>query len=198
MKFLFHTFLTFTVALNEQRIYLRAPLYSELIPDIDLPIFLLGAKNEREEAEIQFEDRISGLWIGSKGNITPLHYDLWHGFLIQISGEKSVVLFSPDDASLLYQHSCMFTCLGVVSNSLALSPNAHTSKIDLCLSQTELQTKFPSFSEATPYCATLRPGELLYIPPCWWHDVVSLDNAISVTLRWNLRTYESIHPCALK
>jgi len=153
-------------------------LYPELQPDIEFPNLL---SNDNEV----FSDEVSGLWIGTSGNITPLHYDLWHGFLVQIVGKKSVLLFPPDDSSCLYQD----TSLG----------NSHLSQVDICtIHSPEQKKKFSKFRDVAPYHAILSPGDMLYIPPCWWHDVISLDDCISVTLRWHLGQYENIHPCALK
>jgi hypothetical protein len=42
----------------------------------------------------------------TQGNITPLHFDLWHGLLVQIVGRKHVIMFDPDDYNNLYPHSC--------------------------------------------------------------------------------------------
>lgn len=164
---------------SKQRIYLRGEIYPEIEEDIIWPQFLLD-KNIDE----QFSTRLSGIWVGTCGNITPLHYDLWHGVLVQVIGSKEVILFSPEDTEYLYPWD-------------SLSPNPHTSKIDLRTID-KTKDKFPNYNESTPHRAILKPGEMLYIPPCWWHDVVSLDNCISVTCRWNISTYESVHPIAFK
>jgi hypothetical protein len=165
---------------SRKRVYLRAALFEELRDDIVFPSFLL---NENEK----FSERLSALWLGTQGNITPLHFDLWHGLLIQIVGRKKVVIFHPDDYHNLYPHS-------------SLSLNPHTSRIDVRKweQSEDEQQKFPRLKNATKYSATLSPGDTLYIPPCWWHDVESLDDSISITLRWEIATYESIHPCAIK
>ena len=34
-----------------------------------------------------------GVWLGSAGNVTPLHYDLCHGFLIGVLGTKVVTYY---------------------------------------------------------------------------------------------------------
>lgn len=47
-------------------------------------------------------DANCGVWLGSAGNITPLHYDLCHGFLVQVIGTKTVTYFEPDDFRRLY------------------------------------------------------------------------------------------------
>jgi hypothetical protein len=167
------------LGVDNPRIYLRAPIYEQVNKDIVFPNYLL---NENES----FSHNLNGMWLSSPGNITPLHIDLWHGILVQVIGTKSVVLFSPEDTPYLYQNS-------------SLSSNSHTCKIDLTKSTTsEFATTYPLFDEAIPYCALLLPGECLYIPPCWWHDVVSIDTCVSLTMRWNLQPKERIHACAIK
>src|SRR5690606_5127512 len=42
-----------------------------------------------------------GLWIGQSGNLTPLHYDCFHGFLVQVRGHKRVTLLAPDESANL-------------------------------------------------------------------------------------------------
>lgn len=162
-----------------RRIYLRAPLYADISKRIALPGHLLRDGED-------FSHDLNGTWLGSAGNITPLHIDVWHGVLVQVTGRKSVVLFNPDDTPFLYQ------------NSNALSNN-HTCNVNLKDAKTRAhKDKFPNFEEASPYHDVLLPGQALYIPPCWWHDVVSLDPCVSLTLRWNVGTMEKIHACAFK
>lgn len=43
--------------------------------------------------------------------------------------------------------------------------------------------EFPLYEESDQetYTTTVHPGELLLIPPYWWHEVESLDDSISLT-----------------
>jgi len=43
----------------------------------------------------------------------------------------------------------------------------------------------------------LEPGQVLYIPPFWWHHVESLEYCISVLLPFDLDATEPIHPCSI-
>jgi lysine-specific demethylase 8 len=166
---------------GKKRLYLRGPPLNEVMSDLDPePAFVLD-KNEH------FSERMSGVWIGTAGNITPIHFDMWHGILTQIVGDKKVAMFHPDESNLLYPHS-------------SLTANPHTSQVDLREWDQDpaVRSKYPKMQHATKYTAVLRPGDSLYIPPCWWHDVESLDNCISYTTRWEIGTRESIHPAAIK
>jgi len=44
--------------------------------------------------------------------------------------------------------------------------------------------KFPKFREARAWEGMLNPGEILYLPARWWHQVRSLQDAISVNFWW--------------
>ncbi len=126
------------------------------------------------------------LWLGTKGNVTPLHFDRNHGLLAQIMGSKRVDLFSHADTPYLYRDKSV----------------RHTSQIDLrefdsSKSRAEALLRFPLFEEATRYTAVLAPGDVLYTPPFWWHEVTSLENSLSVTFPWDIAGNEEIPPIML-
>lgn len=60
---------------------------------------------------------------------------------------------------------------------------AHFSRVDI--EQPDF-TRYPKFKNAKPMEFTLEPGEMLYLPPFWWHQVESLEPAISVSFWWAL------------
>lgn len=103
-------------------------------------------------------------WFGPKGTISPLHTDPKHNLLAQVVGIKQVVLFSPDDDQYLYPHKVQ-----MLNN---------TSQVDL--DNVDL-INFPLFSKANRYSCTLRSGDILYIPPKWWHHVTSKTISFSVS-----------------
>ncbi|XP_077978853.1 uncharacterized protein LOC144434274 [Glandiceps talaboti] len=124
------------------------------------------------------------LWIGTEGNVTPLHYDRNHGLLAEIVGRKELILFSPEDTSHLYPYP-------------SYSERAHTSRVNLRdLKHEDYGDRFPRLCDAQRYHCILQPGELLYIPPFWWHDVTSLDDCVSITLPWDLDISDPI-PAAM-
>ncbi len=115
--------------------------------------------------------RATNLWVGAKGCITPLHVDGSHGCLVQVLGEKRVTLFSPDQRELLYP------AVG--------TPRPHLSLVDL--RNPDVQ-RFPRFEHARAERFTLGPGDMLYLPPGWWHEVESLDDAVSINF-WSDSIY---------
>lgn len=106
-------------------------------------------------------------WLGPKGTISPMHYDPKHNLLCQIFGCKRIILAAPVDSSYLYPFE---------GNLLA-----NTSQIDA--EHLDLET-FPLVKNAKFYEITLYRGEILYIPPKWWHYVRSLSKSFSVSFWW--------------
>ncbi|XP_063821044.1 bifunctional peptidase and arginyl-hydroxylase JMJD5 [Ostrinia nubilalis] len=106
-------------------------------------------------------------WYGPKGTISPLHYDHKRNLFTQVVGEKQVFLFSPQDTENLYPHEHELL--------------HNTARIDPRFPDYE---KYPKYKDAKVYCCVLRAGQMLYIPPKWWHYVESLSISFSVSFWW--------------
>ena len=100
------------------------------------------------------------LWIGPKGTITPLHFDMINNFFCQIRGSKRVRLVPSWSMPWVYND------YHVYSDVDAANPDFE---------------KHPLFSNATVYDFVVHPGEVLFIPMGWWHHLVSLEPTVSLT-----------------
>lgn len=118
-----------------------------------------------------------GFWLGPAGSNSPTHFDRQENLNVQICGHKKWTLFSPTQSKNLYfakKHS-----LGVIF-----------SPIDI--NNPDLET-FPLFKNAECVEAILKPGEVIYIPPGWWHQVQSLDETITLNFWWwSFRSYKTV------
>jgi lysine-specific demethylase 8 len=133
--------------------------FPELLPDIETPDYI---------AKALFKE--TNLWIGTGGNISPLHYDSLENLLCQFHGRKRVLLFEPKQTPLLYPFS-------------AYSTRGHMSQVNI--DQLDID-KFPKFEKAKCIECILEPGEMIFIPAFWWHQVYSLDQLnIAVNFWWN-------------
>lgn len=126
-----------------------------------------GAK----EAEADAGDGhvIVNAWFGPAGTVSPAHTDPYHNLLAQVVGAKAVRLFSPEQTPCLYPHR------GLMRNNSRVDPKAP----DLA--------RFPLFAHARPLHCVLGAGEILYIPPLWWHHIESLSVSFSVSFWWGRR-----------
>ena len=109
------------------------------------------------------------VWVGPAGTHTNLHYDPGHGLLCQVVGWKAVRLYpaaSPRDA--MYPHP------PPLDNTSAVNPGSWDA------------ATHPLFGgvAGTESWALLGPGDMLYTPPRWWHEVVALTASASVSVWW--------------
>jgi ribosomal protein L16 Arg81 hydroxylase len=100
------------------------------------------------------------LWLGSQGTITPLHYDVMNVLVVQMQGRKRFQLLSPEQTSFVYNE------IGVYSRVNAETP-------DLSL--------YPRFAEARMNTLILEPGQALFIPVGWWHQVRALEQSVTLS-----------------
>ncbi len=108
------------------------------------------------------------MFIGGKGTKTLLHNDQPCNLYVQICGRKKWRLYPPE-------------------NSAIVDPRVSTtgyfdSPIDI--DNPDL-TKHPLFRYLDGYEVTLEPGDILYVPPHWWHHVENLSDAIAVAYRFS-------------
>lgn len=97
------------------------------------------------------------IYISRKGTITPMHYDFHHtiGSLAQFEGKKHVVLVEPR--------------VGDIDQLKGANPEAPSyAANDYAAGRQHYQGK-------------LTPGDLLIIPPGWWHYVHSEDHTLTVS-----------------
>ncbi|CAM6129797.1 unnamed protein product [Calypogeia fissa] len=106
-------------------------------------------------------------WFGPAGTVTPLHKDPHHNLFAQVLGQKYVRLYSPQLSEQLYPFSEFMLC--------------NSSQVDL--DNPDYQ-KHPEIRKLSCMDYILEEGDMLYIPPTWWHYVRSLTRSFSVSFWW--------------
>jgi hypothetical protein len=101
------------------------------------------------------------LWFGPAGTVTPLHHDQNNNMFCQLYGRKRVRLISPDETELLADAEDFYSPVSLDAPDYA---------------------RFPWLAEVTVKEVILEPGEALFIPVGWWHDVRSLEVSINLSL----------------
>lgn len=169
--------------LRYSRFYLDSQ--PQLEPDIDISFMTSLVNSSQSEVTQVFATKNIGIWSSSAGCVTPLHYDLCHGFLAQCYGRKRFILASHEDFPLLYV------------NRDCASSNKNVSRADLSawLEGDPLQrSAFPYLADVTWLIADLAHGDILYTPPGWFHHVTSVDNSLSVLLPFDPAPHEPLPP----
>lgn len=122
-----------------------------LVPNIPVPMLDMA------------RETLISLWIGNRTH-TRTHWDQSSNLACVVAGRRRFTLFPPEQLKNLY--------VGPLDFTLAGQP---TSLVDI--DTPDLQT-YPLFSEALKSAlrTELAPGDALYIPAMWWHDVRSVED----------------------
>ena len=101
------------------------------------------------------------LWIGPQGSLTQLHFDPYNVLLTQVVGHKRVYLMPPT----VYPYV-------MVKNDFFAQFNPDDPDF----------TTFPQAQNCPILTCEIGPGDALFIPAGWFHQVKALDKSISVSL----------------
>lgn len=122
------------------------------------------------------------LWVGPGGHVESLHYDVMDGTLVQLHGSKRVVLFPRSQLGNLYPfpfYVHLWRGLKLRSWFSQVYPDRPDYKA------------FPKLQAAMAHRTEviLNPGEVLYIPAGWWHEVSALGDEMVCSINRFWRVY---------
>ena len=107
------------------------------------------------------------VFIGGKGTNTTLHCASEHNLFTQVYGEKLLFLYAPKSDILL-------------DPPITRSPYFY-SKFN---PENPNLNEFPAAKYLCTWECILKPGDVLFNPPLWWHQVKNLSHSIGVGFRW--------------
>lgn len=113
------------------------------------------------------------IWLGT-AITTPTHLDEWNNVGCVVCGRRRFTLFPPEQIGNLYIGPLDFAPTGAPMSLVRL----HDPDF----------VRFPRFREALKVAVTsvLEPGDAIFIPPLWWHQVESLERFnVFVNYWWN-------------
>ena len=119
------------------------------------------------EIGLKFFKKLPTMFFGGKGASVQMHFDIDYAdiFLCHFGGNKRVILFSPDQTPNMYHVPYSFSSLYGVNY---VQPDYE---------------KHPALKELSGYETLLKHGDVLYIPPGWWHYIEYEDIGYSMALR---------------
>lgn len=148
------------LATPRSRAYLVATLETQLpriAREVEPPAYCRGRARLR-----------SRLWISARDTVSPLHRDFPHNLFAQVYGRKRFTILSPRENRRVDEHSFR-SKLPRVSSVDAEAPDF---------------VEHPRFRGARVSTFELGPGDLLFLPGRWWHQVRSLETSISINWWW--------------
>jgi len=122
--------------------------------------YVLPGLSKDNNFQINNESPIKSIWIGNS-SIVPPHFDVPDNIAFVCSGKRRFTLFPPDQVKNLYIGPLEFTPAGQPISLVDIyNPDLN---------------KFPKFEYAKNYgqSAELFPGDAIFIPSLWWHQVES-------------------------
>ena len=119
------------------------------------------------EIGLKFFKQLPTMFFGGKGAKVQMHFDIDYAdiFLCHFGGKKKVMLFSPQQTPFMYHVPYSFSSLYDVDYA--------TPDYD----------KYPALQHLKGYETTLEHGDVLYIPPGWWHYIEYEETSYSMALR---------------
>ncbi|MET3663409.1 cupin-like domain-containing protein [Caulobacter sp. 1776] len=111
------------------------------------------------------------LWVGNASRIA-CHYDSFDNLACVVAGRRRFTLYPPDAIGDLY--------VGPIDHTLAGQP------ISLAAGAAPDDPRYPRFAAAADRAIVveLEPGDALYLPKLWWHQVEALDPANLLVNYW--------------
>ncbi|KAF5387104.1 hypothetical protein D9615_001619 [Tricholomella constricta] len=127
------------------------------------------------------EQLVINMWLGPGGTISPAHTDPYYNLFVQVVGHKTVWLAPSQVTPSMYRYSSNEDFQNFAANSTEPSMT-NTSRVDVFSAQTEEFRDFWDGVVPKAMSAVLEPGDLLYIPPGWWHAMRSEETSFSVSM----------------
>ncbi|MBY5922344.1 cupin-like domain-containing protein [Ferrimonas balearica] len=114
---------------------------------------------------------MANLWLGNRSRVAA-HFDFPHNLACNLVGNRTFTLFPPEQVSNLY------------IGPMELAPGGQPiSMVDPAAPDL---SRYPKYAEAqaASLTAELAPGDLLYLPSMWWHQVESLADFNVLLTHW--------------
>ncbi|XP_032662611.1 bifunctional peptidase and arginyl-hydroxylase JMJD5 isoform X2 [Odontomachus brunneus] len=153
---------------NSQVGYLAQHQLFEQIPELKEDFAIPEYCSFSDNVDNDVEPPDINAWFGPSGTVSPLHFDPKNNLLSQVFGYKRIILYHPDEADNLYPYTTR-----LLNNTAQVDPINPD------------YTKWPNFCKAKGMMCYLKPGEMLYIPPKWWHHVTALTSSFSISFWWS-------------
>lgn len=111
------------------------------------------------------------IWLGNASRVA-CHYDVYDNLALVVAGRRRFTLYPPDAIGDLY--------VGPIDHTMAGQPTS------LAAGSLPGDPRYPRFEAARDRAliAELEPGDALYIPKLWWHQVEATDPVNMLVNYW--------------
>jgi jumonji domain-containing protein 7 len=137
----------------------------------------------------------TNIWIGDERSTSSLHKDFFENMYVVVQGEKTFTLLPPTDIQYLreeefptrrYKVNRSSSSGGIAYTDVVLATEGCPSEvlqwIDIEIDTSTHFEDMPKHRRLHPICCTVRPGEILYIPAMWYHQVSQ--NSLTIAINY--------------
>ena len=142
------------------------------------------------------------LWAGDSNAITTLHKDHYENMYAVVRGAKHFTLYPPTSLPLLYpmrfpvrQHRKLggeWTVAAPPGDGLGGDGGMH--QWIAADPQAPDYESHPDFEKANPVKVTVKPGEVLFLPSMWYHQVSQNKSASSTEFQTRIPELQALSP----
>ncbi|KAF9104850.1 JmjC domain-containing protein 4 [Mortierella sp. AM989] len=157
-----------SLASTPSRTYLKDFHFVRTFPHYDAyetpDIFRDDWMNEFWTRRMDMDDDYRFVYCGGDGTFTPFHADVYRSYSwsANICGIKKWTLFPPDQ-----EHLFCDSLKNTVYDIENVDP-----------------VQFPNFHKAKRFIIYQQPGQTLFVPSGWWHQVHNIGDTISINHNW--------------
>ncbi|KAM5586568.1 bifunctional peptidase and (3S)-lysyl hydroxylase JMJD7 [Rosa sericea] len=148
-----------------------SPLAADCDPHIQFATEALGCRPEAVN-----------MWIGDERSTTSFHKDHYENLYAVVTGQKHFLLLPPTDVHRMYvrEYPAAQYSYSPVTGEFELEMESPARSVPWSSvdpypppeDREEQLSKFPLFFNGPkPFCCTINPGEMLYLPSMWFHHV---------------------------
>lgn len=146
-------------------LYVHSTSVAEYLPEIEDMLSQLRVPRGAQDGDWR-------LWVSSGRNSIHCHYDKHRNLSTVLLGNKTFVLFPPEQLPNLY-----------VSPMEGAGYGTPASLVDVLEPDFERHPRYRRALESA-LRAVLGPGDTLFIPSCWWHYVETRSLCAAVNVWW--------------
>ena len=147
------------------------------------------------------------IWIGDGQTLGKMHFDEYENALVMVKGSKQFIVYDPRNNYQLYEGHIPEARFSVTKSDTNLPYTLKRSGLQestsLVMSPVDILNpnyeRFPNFKSARPMNCTVGPGQMLFLPSYWWHEVQSYPDStepLNVAVNfWYEPFFQKEFPC---
>lgn len=145
-----------------------------------LPETLIPKSLKIPESKLLGPIEAVNLWIGGGGTTSRLHNDNYDNIYVQLRGTKRIWLIPPAEVDATQERFLEAATYRLENDELILKRDEPRSTVlfPTC------DPRCPDFKPTTMFMVDLNPGQVLFMPALWYHQIEIMDDNLNVSVNY--------------